>query len=100
MAPAIPSSSATNPISAALAPFGETIFAEISRLANQHKAVNLGQGFPNFDGPDFVKNAAIEAIRAGHGQYARMFGLPELNRAIADRFTRDTGIAIDSETQV
>lgn len=72
----------------------------MSRLAAQHQAVNLGQGFPNFDGPDFVKNAAIEAIKAGHGQYARMFGIPELNRAIADRFTHDTGLAVNPETQV
>src|SRR5437762_295609 len=87
-------------ISTALAPFGETIFTEISRLAIQHKAVNLGQGFPNFDGPDFVKQAAIAAINAGHGQYARMFGLPDLNRAIADRFMTDTGLKVDSETEV
>jgi len=72
----------------------------MSRLAAKHDAVNLGQGFPNFDGPEFVKRAAIDAINAGHDQYARMFGIPQLNRAIADRFTGDTGLAIDSETQV
>jgi aspartate/methionine/tyrosine aminotransferase len=87
-------------INRALAPFGETIFTEISRLANQHKAVNLGQGFPNFDGPAFVKDAAIAAINAGQSQYARMFGLPELNRAIADRFACQSGVAADPETQV
>lgn len=87
-------------VSAALAPFGETIFTEISRLALKHQAVNLGQGFPNFDGPDFVKQAAIEAINAGHGQYARMFGIPELNRAIAQRFSADAGMMIDSESEV
>lgn len=87
-------------IARALAPFGETIFTEMSRLAIKHNAVNLGQGFPNFDGPDFVKQAAIEAINAGHGQYARMFGIPGLNRAIADRFTNNTGLAIDSEADV
>ncbi len=84
----------------ALAPFGETIFTEISRLAAQHNAVNLGQGFPNFDGPDFIKQAAIDAIKAGHGQYARMFGIPELNRAIAERFAARTGIAVDPEREV
>ncbi len=87
-------------IARSLAPFGETIFTEISRLAMKHQAVNLGQGFPNFDGPGFVKQAAIDAINAGHGQYARMFGLPELNRAIADRFLNDTGMPIDPEREV
>ena len=69
-----------------LRPFGESVFATISRLAAQHGAVNLGQGFPNFDGPDFVKDAAVRAIREGHGQYARTFGLPEVTRAVAARF--------------
>lgn len=87
-------------IARSLAPFGETIFTEMSRLAAIHNAVNLGQGFPNFDGPEFVKQAAIDAIKAGHGQYARMFGIPELNKAIADRFAKDTGLMIDSEREV
>jgi len=87
-------------IARSLQPFGVTIFTEISRLAAKHNAVNLGQGFPNFDGPDFVKQAAIDAIKAGHGQYARMFGIPELNRAIADRFAQDTGISVDPETEI
>ncbi|MCH8164736.1 MAG: aminotransferase class I/II-fold pyridoxal phosphate-dependent enzyme [Planctomycetes bacterium] len=87
-------------VAARLAPFGSTIFTEISRLAEEHGAVNLGQGFPNFDGPGFVKDAAIEAIRAGHGQYARMFGIPQLNRAIADRFAADTGMTIRPDEEV
>ena len=45
--------------------FGTSIFTEMSRLANLHKAVNLGQGYPEFDGPEFFKDAAVEAIRAG-----------------------------------
>src|SRR5688572_2306449 len=87
-------------IAAALAPFGETIFTEMSRLAAKHSAVNLGQGFPNFDGPKFVKQAAIDAINAGQSQYARMFGLAELNRAIAERFAADTGRTVDAEGEV
>jgi aspartate/methionine/tyrosine aminotransferase len=87
-------------VSSRFAAFGQTIFTEMSLLAARHGAVNLGQGFPNFDGPDFVKDAAVEALRAGHNQYARMFGVPGLNRAIADRFTQDTGLAVDPETQV
>ena len=87
-------------IARSLAPFGETIFTEMSRLAAKHNAVNLGQGFPNFDGPDFIKQAAIDAMNAGHGQYARMFGIPELNRAIAERFHTDTGLKVDPESEV
>ncbi len=83
-----------------LAAFGQTIFAEITRLAVAHDAVNLGQGFPNFDGPDFVKRAAIEAIEAGHNQYALMSGIPPLSAAIADWFERASGRAIDAVEEV
>ena len=71
-------------LSSKLAGFGTTIFSEMTRLANEHGAINLAQGFPDFDGPDFVKEAAIAAIRAGHGQYARMSGIPELHRALSE----------------
>ncbi len=83
-----------------LSAFGSTIFTEISRLAIEHDAINLGQGFPNFDGPDFVKQAAVDAIEDGHGQYARMFGIPQLNRAIADRFNADAGLSVDPDAEV
>ncbi len=63
--------------------FGTTIFTEMTRLANEHGAVNLAQGFPDFDGPDFVKEAAVAAIRQGRGQYARMSGIPEIHAALA-----------------
>lgn len=81
-------------------PFGTTIFAEMTRLAVQHSAVNLSQGFPDFDGPDFVKSAACEAIRAGHNQYARSAGVPELAHAIAGRFAARTHISVDPLSQV
>ncbi len=80
--------------------FGQTVFTEITELAKAHGAINLGQGFPDFDGPDFVKDAAAEAMRRGDNQYARMFGIPDLNGAIAARFTSDTEIAVDPDTQV
>lgn len=83
-----------------LRPFGESVFATISRLAAQHGAVNLGQGFPNFDGPEFVKDAAIRAIREGHGQYARTFGLPEVTRAVAARFRATSGVEVDPDAEV
>jgi N-succinyldiaminopimelate aminotransferase len=87
-------------LSARLQGFGTTIFTEMTRLAIQHGAVNLGQGFPNFDGPEFVKEAAIAAIRAGHNQYARMSGIPDLNRAIAEHQRRFYDLAYDPETEV
>ena len=85
---------------ARLAPFGESVFARISRLAAEHQAVNLGQGFPNFDGPEFVKQAACAAIAGGMGQYARTHGIPEVNRAIADRFAADQGVQVDPDREV
>jgi aspartate/methionine/tyrosine aminotransferase len=80
--------------------FGETVFTGITELARVHDAVDLGQGYPNFDGPDFVKEAAIEAVRAGHNQYGRMYGEPVLNEAIARRFELDTGITIDPDAEI
>ena len=83
-----------------LAPFGESIFSTMSRLAVEHKAVNLGQGFPDFDGPDFVKDAAKRAIDSGFGQYARAFGLPETNRAMSRYTERFCGFAADPEREI
>ncbi len=100
MAPESASSSPPAAVARRLAPFGSTIFAEITRLAVAHEAINLGQGFPNFDGPDFVKEAAIEAIRGSGNQYARSFGIPALNEAIAARFARDSGVTVDPEREI
>jgi aspartate/methionine/tyrosine aminotransferase len=87
-------------VARSLQPFGTSIFAEMTMLANAHKAVNLAQGFPDFDGPAVAKDAAIAAINAGHNQYARMFGAPPLNKAIADLWHRRTGSHVDPETHV
>ncbi|MGH8874291.1 MAG: aminotransferase class I/II-fold pyridoxal phosphate-dependent enzyme [Acidimicrobiia bacterium] len=83
-----------------LGPIGKTIFTEITRMAAERGAINLGQGFPNFDGPEFVKEAATRAMADGHNQYPPSFGIPELARAVADRFTADTGLAIDPAAHV
>jgi len=64
--------------------FGTTIFAEMSALAVETGAINLGQGFPDTDGPDEVLDAAIEAIRRGQNQYPPGPGIPDLRRAIAE----------------
>lgn len=81
-------------------PYGTTIFAEMTALANRHGAVNLAQGFPDFDGPEFIKAAAARAMAAGQNQYARMQGVPELNAAIVARWRHATGAEIDGESQV
>ncbi len=83
-----------------VAGFGTSVFTEMSRLAVEHKAVNLGQGFPDFPGPDFVKEAAIQAIRADLNQYAVSHGTPRLRRAIAETWKRAYGREIDPETEV
>lgn len=74
-------------ISDRLASFGVTIFTEMTELAHEHDAINLGQGFPNWDGADFVKRAAVAAIESGgHDQYPPSPGIPGLRRAVADHY--------------
>ncbi|MGE5278167.1 MAG: methionine aminotransferase [Acidobacteriota bacterium] len=80
--------------------FGTTIFTEMTRLANERGAVNLAQGFPDFDGPEFVKDAAIAAIRAGRGQYARMSGIPEVHAALSAKYRRDYGLEYAPDTEL
>lgn len=80
--------------------FGTSIFSEMSRLANQHGAVNLGQGFPDFDGPEFYKDAAKAAIDAGLNQYPIAHGALRLRQAIAATWEHDYGRAVDPETEV
>jgi L-glutamine---4-(methylsulfanyl)-2-oxobutanoate aminotransferase len=84
-----------------LAPFGVTIFSEMTELAARHDAINLGQGFPNWDGADFVKEAAIASIREGGGdQYPPSPGIPGLRRAIADRYGPVFARDIDADREV
>src|SRR5579859_1382667 len=80
--------------------FGVSIFAEMSRLAVEKKAINLGQGFPDFDGPEEVKAAAIAAIRAGDNQYAVSNGQPALRRAIAAHSRRFYQQEFDPENEI
>lgn len=69
-----------------------TIFEVMSRLAIEHEAVNLGQGFPDVDGPREVRQAAADALMEGPNQYPPMMGLPELRQAVADSERRFFGI--------
>jgi N-succinyldiaminopimelate aminotransferase len=77
-----------------------TIFAEMSALALQTGSLNLGQGFPDEDGPSPVVEAAVEALRTGHNQYAPGRGVPELREAVAAHQQRHYGIELDPATEV
>jgi N-succinyldiaminopimelate aminotransferase len=79
---------------------GTSVFAEMSALAVRTGAINLGQGFPDADGPPEVSEAAIAAIRAGENQYPPGPGVPALRQAIASHQKRFYGIAIDPESEV
>jgi N-succinyldiaminopimelate aminotransferase len=79
---------------------GTTVFSEMTALALEHDAVNLGQGFPDEDPPGPVAAAAVEAIRAGHNQYAPGPGVGRLRRAIADHQQRFQGLGYDPDEEI
>jgi N-succinyldiaminopimelate aminotransferase len=79
---------------------GQTIFAEMSALAVQTGAINLGQGFPDVDGPDEIIDVAVTALRTGRNQYAPGWGVPELRTAIAGHQKRFYDLDVDPETEV
>ncbi|WP_372350515.1 pyridoxal phosphate-dependent aminotransferase [Streptomyces sp. KL116D] len=84
-----------------LAEFGTTIFAEMSALALSTGSINLGQGFPDTDGPEQVREAAVRALRDGRGnQYPPGPGVPELRTAIAGHQRRRYGIELDPDREV
>ncbi|MFJ5077400.1 pyridoxal phosphate-dependent aminotransferase [Streptomyces sp. NPDC088553] len=89
------------PLNRRLAEFGTTIFAEMSALAARTGAINLGQGFPDADGPEEIREAAVRALRDGRGnQYPPGPGVPELRSAIADHQRDRYGIDLDPDTEV
>lgn len=89
------------PLNRHLAEFGTTIFAEMSALAARTGAINLGQGFPDTDGPEEIREAAVRALRDGRGnQYPPGTGVPELRAAIADHQRDRYGIDLDPDTEV
>ena len=80
--------------------FTESVIREMTRLALRHDAVNLAQGFPDFPAPAGIKQAAQEAIAADLNQYAITWGAKPLRDAIAEKFARAQGVAVDPESEI
>ncbi len=93
-------SASADPLVARMRPFGTTIFAEMSALAVRTGAVNLGQGFPDTDGPADMLAAATTALREGHNQYPPGPGIPALRAAIAAHQRRFWGLDYDPDGEV
>lgn len=79
---------------------GTTIFTVMSELAREHGALNLSQGFPDFDGPRYLLERVQHYLTHGHNQYAPMMGVPALRQAIADKVADLYGLGVDPDTEV
>ena len=79
---------------------GTTIFTVMSALAAKSGAINLGQGFPDFDCDPALVDAVAAAMRAGHNQYPPMTGVPVLRQAVSDKIARTTGGRYDADTEI
>ncbi len=88
------------PPNAILAGYGTTIFTVMSALAQEHGAINLGQGFPDEEGPEAIRRVAAESVLAGPNQYPPMLGLPELREAVAGHNWRFYGLDVDWRSEV
>ena len=77
-----------------------TVFEVMSRLAIEHDSINLGQGFPDEDGPADVRQVAADALMSGPNQYPPMMGVPELRQAVADHASRHYGFSVDWQSEV
>lgn len=87
-------------LSSKLPNVGTTIFTVMSALANEHGAINLSQGFPNFDCSDRLKGLVEKYIRLGHNQYAPMPGVPALREHISEKIENLYGIHVNPETEI
>ena len=87
-------------VNSLLAATGTTVFTVMSALAVQHKAINLGQGFPDTEGPADVLQAAADALMDGRNQYPPMTGVHELRHAVAAANRRFYGIEADPDTEI
>jgi methionine aminotransferase len=79
---------------------GTTIFTRMSQLAMETGALNLSQGFPDFDGPQALREAVCRHIAAGHNQYAPMTGLPALREQVAAKIARSYGRSVSADTEI
>lgn len=77
-----------------------TVFEVMSRLAREHQAVNLGQGFPDDPGPEDVRRKAAEAVIEGWNQYPPMMGLPELRQAVSAHYRHWQGLELDPDSEI
>jgi N-succinyldiaminopimelate aminotransferase len=93
-------STSADPLVARMRPFGTTIFTEMSALAASTGSINLGQGFPDTDGPPEMLDAAAEALRSGANQYPPLAGIPALRQAIAAHDQRFWNLSWDPDTEV
>src|ERR1700761_9799941 len=93
-------SAASLRLSDRVATFTESVIREMTRLAFQHGAVNLSQGYPDFPAPEEIKRAAAEAITADANQYSITWGVKALRNAIAEKFKKTQGIEVDPEREV
>ena len=80
--------------------YGTTIFSEMTALSREYNSINLGQGFPNFPAPDYVKNAVKIALDQDINQYPPAIGRPRLRNAIAAKVKKHHGMEIDPATQI
>src|SRR5947207_4579459 len=80
--------------------FSESVIRDMTRLASQFGAINLGQGMPDFEAPQAIKDAACQAIQDGFNQYAITWGAPNLRQAIAEKVRRFNGIPCDPDENV
>ena len=88
------------PANTLLSGIGTTIFTVMSALAVEHNSINLGQGFPDTDGPADVVQAAADALKDGRNQYPPMPGVPELRQAVAAANRRFYGLDVDWASEV
>ncbi|MEE9133809.1 MAG: aminotransferase class I/II-fold pyridoxal phosphate-dependent enzyme [Gemmatimonadota bacterium] len=80
--------------------FSESVIREMTRVANQHHALNLAQRFPDFPAPELLKEAAVDAIRADINQYAITWGAPRLRQALAEKYRRFYDMEVDTEREI
>jgi aspartate/methionine/tyrosine aminotransferase len=80
--------------------FTESIIRDMTRVADEYGAINIAQGFPNFDPPEVLVEAAVEALRAGHNQYGQTWGTPNFRRALAKKQRHFMGLEIEPDLHV